>query len=105
MTREIGEVIDAAKYDGSYRCELEDKDFDFLMRSQAHKRDDIIIENVHIFRKGKMDEVLARQDMTSEEQMDAESELSRQRREAAAAKKGQLPVQPDPEYHPKARGK
>lgn len=99
ITQDIGLVIDNAKREGTWACELEDKDFDFLVNGA--KCDDVVWENVHVFRKGKREEVEARHSRTAEDLIEEEQEISRKRREVAEAKKGQLPRQPDQEYHPK----
>lgn len=101
ITQDIGLVIDNAKREGTWECELESKDFDFLVNGS--KCDDIVWENVHVFRKGKREDVLAKQAMTSEDLVTQEQELSRQRREALDAKKGRLPTPPAEEYHPKVK--
>lgn len=98
ITQDIGLIIDNAKRDGSWACEIEDDKFDFLVNGA--KCDDIIWENVHVFRKGKMEDVLERQSMTAEDQIEAEQEISRKRREELEKKKGRLTAPPPEDYHP-----
>lgn len=99
ITREIRDVIDAAKMNDSWECELEDRDFDFLVGGK--KEDSIMWENVRVFRKGKREEILERESMTSEELVAQEEEISRKRREEREKLGGRLKRPDIPDYHPK----
>ncbi len=81
-------------------CELEDKDFDFIVGGA--KTDQIMWENIRVFRKGKKEELLERDLRTTEDQINDEAEKSRLIRAAKESQPGQLkrPEIPAQEYHP-----
>lgn len=107
VTKDISEKLDAAKMDGSNECELSDQEFDYIsgngFDSTGAKANHIYFDDVHVFREGKMDEVMASMDRTAEDLIADEEEQSRVKREAKLAKKGQLtrPEIRDEEYHPR----
>lgn len=86
--------------DGSWECELDEADFNFLVNGR--NEDSIMWEDVRVFRKGKKEEVLAREAMTAEDLINEEAEISRKKREALEKQGGRLrrPVS-DAEYNPK----
>lgn len=83
----------------TWECELDEKDFDFLVAGR--KEDWMIWEDVRVYRKGKREQVIARGEMTSEEQLEQEAEVNRKIREQKEKLGGRLkrPIS-DQEYHP-----
>lgn len=107
ITREIREAIDEAKMSGEWACELEDKDFDFLTAgakdASGKPCDEIIWEDVFIYRKGKRESVEASREKTAEDLLDEEAERSRLKRETEEKKGGRLKRPEMNDYHPKVK--
>jgi hypothetical protein len=101
ITQEIRAKIDEAKMDGTWECEVASDQFDFLFANQ--KEHFAYWENVKVIRKGKRDEVEARETETEEDLVAREAEISRKRRAEIEAQPGRLKRPVGDEYHPKVK--
>lgn len=100
ITQDIRLAIDTAKMNDTWECELDDKDFNFLV---GGRKDDVVIwENVTVYRRGKREAVIAKDSRTQEDLLEQEAEDSRLKRVEAESKPGRLKRPVGEDYHPKA---